>query len=170
MLSINKMITVKRIGGTAAFIVTLIFSLIVFNWPTVHAHKQSLLIDAALRGYVGRMKLISFRCQPDEPACQTNYCLTPIVTAAMAGQSNAVRLLLENGANVDGKSRGGQTALTAAAFNGHRETVELLISKGADINSEFDGCTALGFAKLRRHAEVVNLLLNKGANRDGNCE
>jgi len=116
------------------------------------------------------MKLIlAMGANADEPACQGNRCLTPLV-AAIAGQADAVQLLLDHGANVNYKLTRGQTALTDAAFNGHAETVKLLISKGADINSEFDGCTALGFAKLRGHIDVVNLLMNAGANRDGNCK
>jgi uncharacterized protein len=171
MLSTKKIITLKRVGGAAAFIVAITFSLLLFNWPNAQAYRQSLLIDAALRGYIGRMKLIlAIGAKADEPACQGDYCPTPLVTAALAGHPNAVQLLLDHGAIVDRKSRRGQTALIAAAFNGHTETVKLLISKGADVNSEFDGCTALGFAKLRGHVEVVNLLLNKGANRGGNCE
>ena len=171
MLSGKKIMTVKRVGGAAAFIAAIGFSLIFLNWPNLRAYRQSLLIDAALRGYVGRMKLVlAMGANADEPACQSNRCLTPLVAAAMAGHSNAVQLLLDRGANVDRKLARGQTALTNAAFNGNTETVKLLISRGADLNSEFDGCTALGFAKLQHHPDVVNLLANAGANRDGNCE
>jgi hypothetical protein len=171
MLSIKKVMTVKRIGGAAAFLAAIAFSLIFLNWPNARAYRQSLLIDAALRGYVGRMKLIlAMGANADEPACQSNRCLTPLIAAAMAGQSDAVQLLLDRGANVNRKLTRGQTALTDAAFNGHTETVKLLISNGADLNSEFDGCTALGFAKLRGHIDIVNTLSNAGANRDDNCK
>jgi ankyrin repeat protein len=171
MFSLKKIITVKRVGGAAAFIAAIAFSLMLLNWPNARAYRQSLLIDAALRGNVGRMKLIlAMGASADEPACQSNRCLTPLVAAALAGHADAVQLLLDRGANIDRKLTRGQTALIDAAFNGHTDTVKLLIAKGADLNSEFDGCTALGFAKLRGHTDIGNLLSKAGANRDDNCE
>lgn len=171
MLSLKRIVTIKRAGTAAAFLGAIAFSLIFLNWTNARAYRQSLLIDAALRGYAGRMKLIlAIGGNSDEPACQGNRCLTPLVAAALGGHRDAVQILLDRGAKVDGKMTRGQTALTCAAFNGHAETVELLISKGADLNSEFDGCTALGFAKRQHHTDVVNLLSKAGANPDGNCE
>ena|SRR3569832_1181801 len=171
MIPVEKIITIQQARGIAAFFITVTFSLILLNLPKTHQYRQTLLIDAALRGHTGRMNLLlALGASADNPACQSDYCLTPLVTAAVAGHSDAVQLLLEYGADVNRKSNAGQTALTAAAYNGHTDIIKILISKGADLNSEYDGCTALGFAKLRGHFEVVTLLLNNGANRDGNCE
>jgi ankyrin repeat protein len=171
MLLIMKIITPKRTGAAAAFILAIIISLVIFIWPNAHQYRQALLIDAALRGYTGRMRLLlALGANADEPACQSDSCFPPIVWAALAEEPSAVELLLDHGANVNRKPRRGATALTAAAFHGDTETVKLLLSRGADINSDLDGCTPLGLAKLRKHAEVVNLLSKQGASRDGDCE
>jgi ankyrin repeat protein len=46
----------------------------------------------------------------------------------------AVTRALSDGANVNGKSKDGVTALYVAAQFGHRDIAELLITKGADGN------------------------------------
>ena len=57
---------------------------------------------------------------------------TVLAIAALMGHTKVVSLLLENGADVNAKSRDGGTALHAAAFLGRVETVKLLLDKGAD--------------------------------------
>jgi ankyrin repeat protein len=69
---------------------------------------------------------------------------TPLITAAAYGQSEAAKLLIENGANVNGVNYEGSTALHTAAFFCHSETVKLLLDKGAEVNAQNDrGDTAL---------------------------
>jgi hypothetical protein len=48
--------------------------------------------------------------------------------------ADAVRLLLESGANPNAKSLGGDTALHLAAYGGHLEPLRALIEGGADYN------------------------------------
>ena len=45
-----------------------------------------------------------------------------------------MRLLLEKGADVDDKSKFGETALHLAAASGHEAVVRLLLEKGADVD------------------------------------
>ena len=69
---------------------------------------------------------------------------TPLIVAAVFGQTKAARLLIENGANVNAKNNEGSVALLAAAFLGHPATVKLLLEKGADVNAKNNnGQTAL---------------------------
>ena len=55
-----------------------------------------------------------------------------------------VRLLVENGAEVNNKNNDGTTALLWAASKGYLEIVRLLVENGAEVNSKNnDGTTAL---------------------------
>jgi ankyrin repeat protein/spore coat protein CotH len=60
--------------------------------------------------------------------------ITPLSWAAMAGQAEAVQLLIKQGANVNGLNRDGNVPLHGAAFLGQAEIVELLIQHKADVN------------------------------------
>jgi len=61
---------------------------------------------------------------------------TPLMVAALFGQTEAASLLIEKGAKVNAKNNEGSTALLTAAFFGHPETVKLLLEKGAEVNAE----------------------------------
>ena len=56
--------------------------------------------------------------------------------AAFCGYESIVQRLLEKGADIDGKDRSGQTALSRAAMKGHEAVVKLLLEKGADVESK----------------------------------
>jgi ankyrin repeat protein len=76
-----------------------------------------------------------------------------------------VVLLLEKGADVQIRNKGGLTALHAAAYGGHLDIVELLVSKGALINDEenFYHMSPLHAAAEEGHADVVAFLLSHKA-------
>src|SRR5207248_569371 len=79
-----------------------------------------------------------------------------------------VKLLLENGADVDAKDYYGWTALHIAAESGDEALVRLLLDKGADPNTKRTGfswaeSTALHIAAACGHEAVVDVLLEKGA-------
>jgi len=59
----------------------------------------------------------------------------PLVLAAVAGQVDAVKLLLHHGARVNAKDDKNSTALHAAAFFGRVEVLEVLVKAGADLNA-----------------------------------
>lgn len=74
---------------------------------------------------------------------------TLLATAALMGHTKVVALLLEHGADINGRSRDDGTALHAAAFLGRIETVKFLLEKGADANLQSNiGGTAMDGAKL----------------------
>jgi ankyrin repeat protein len=84
--------------------------------------------------------------------------------ATRHGHESLVRLLLENGSNINARSDSRSTALHGA-LNDQTDVVELLIENGADIDAEDkEGCTALYWAMLLRDRLTVKLLLDKGAN------
>ena len=84
--------------------------------------------------------------------------------AAMAGDADAVRRLLDLGFAVDSPDAQGCTALLRAAGGGHRATVDLLIGRGADPQHAANtGATPLSAAVSMRQADIVQDLLAAGA-------
>lgn len=78
------------------------------------------------------------------------------------GQEAIVKLLVENGADVESKCSG-WTPLTRAAENGHEAIVKILLKTGRlDVNTK-DGKKPLWWAVERGHKAVVELLLEMGA-------
>jgi len=98
---------------------------------------------------------------------------TVLMSAAKAGRTEAVKLLLEAGANVNAKNDRGQTALHRmldtrnSDYNNSlqlKDTVELLLAKGADVNlKDKDGRTPWHLAAESADGDIVKLLLDKGA-------
>lgn len=84
--------------------------------------------------------------------------------AALYGYKSTVRLLLDQGANIEA-TEFKHTALHWAAHEGHAATVQLLLDRRADIEarSPFNE-TALHWAAKGSHAETVQVLLDRGAN------
>lgn len=84
--------------------------------------------------------------------------------AASEGNTAAVELLIEFGADVKTKSKSGFTPLLFAVRNGHKETVEALLARGANANDTApDGTSALNVAVVNACFEVAAVLLNHGA-------
>ncbi|MEN1960511.1 ankyrin repeat domain-containing protein [Luteimonas sp. MJ246] len=80
--------------------------------------------------------------------------------AAMAGDTAAVRRLLELGFPVDATDEKGCTALLRAAGGGHGETLELLLEHRADPQrAAHTGATPLSAAVSMRHVAIVDRLL-----------
>jgi ankyrin repeat protein len=92
---------------------------------------------------------------------------TPLlISAAYDGATEAARLLVEKGADVNARDKSGMSVLEQAAFSNHIELVRLLLAKGADVNTaDQSGFTALMAAANNgdRNAELVKLLLQHGA-------
>ena len=75
-----------------------------------------------------------------------------------------VRLLLENGAEVNAQNAGNQTPLLYSAYGGFRRVVELFLEKGASFQyQDSNGLSPLHFAARQGQAAVVEMLINKGA-------
>lgn len=89
--------------------------------------------------------------------------ITALHCASANGHLEIVRLLLENGANVNAPDR--HTALGLAVKHGYREIVHLLLENGADTNviQDYGSGTVLQLASCRGDIEIVHFLLEKGA-------
>ncbi|TAK38744.1 MAG: hypothetical protein EPO30_04275 [Lysobacteraceae bacterium] len=84
--------------------------------------------------------------------------------AAIVGDADAVRRLLDLGFGIDTVDAQGCSALLRAAGGGHREVVELLLERGADPQlGAHTGATPLSAAVSMRHVDIVDRLLAAGA-------
>ncbi|KRG87023.1 ankyrin repeat domain-containing protein [Stenotrophomonas sp. CW117] len=90
-----------------------------------------------------------------------------VPAAAMAGDADAVRRLVELGLPVDAVDAQGCTGLLRAAGGGHVATVDLLLARGADPqHAAASGATPLSAAVSMRQAAIVTALLDAGARID----
>jgi len=81
------------------------------------------------------------------------------------GQIEAVRILVDAGADVDEQFDNGITALMLMSILRQTETVRVLLEAGADVNAtnNADGETPLIFAVYGGSTETVSLLIESGA-------
>ena len=87
---------------------------------------------------------------------------TPMMHAIHKHQPEVVSLLIEAGADVNGRAPNGCTALMFAAGEGQIGVVTLLLDKGADPRAETrDHTTALTNAVAGGYTEIVRLLLTR---------
>ncbi len=76
-----------------------------------------------------------------------------------------MELLLEFGADLKAKSKGGYTALLFAVRNNRLDTVKFLLQHGANVNDAIpDGTAALNMSLLNADFDLASLLLDFGAN------
>lgn len=71
-------------------------------------------------------------CLVDKGDNKTPCHTTPLMHASLSGQTEMVRLLVRNKANVNAENSLKQTPLALAAHNGHDECVQLLVDHKAD--------------------------------------
>ena len=98
---------------------------------------------------------------------------SPLITAALFDKRDAVKLLLDAGADINFQNNDGSTALISAAFFGRPEVVEMLLAKDADktIKNKY-GATALDnvsapFAEVKEVYDVMgNMLAPMGLKLD----
>jgi ankyrin repeat protein len=90
--------------------------------------------------------------------------ITPLMVAAETGSPEAMKMLIDRGADVNGRNTYGSTALMWSVTD--LKKVRLLLDHGADVNvAARSGRTALIIASFANpSADVVRMLLAKGAN------
>jgi ankyrin repeat protein len=77
-----------------------------------------------------------------------------------------VKLLLENGAELESQDRKGRMPLSLAAYRGHGAIVKLPLKDGAELESQdIEGRMPLLLAANRGHEAVVKLLLEPDGRR-----
>ena len=89
----------------------------------------------------------------------------PLVDAARNGDRDALRALLQKGANVNAAEADGTTALHWASYRDDVESADLLIRAGAHVSAANDlGATPLWTAAQNGSEAMVRRLLSAGAN------
>ncbi|MBL8870113.1 MAG: ankyrin repeat domain-containing protein [Planctomycetaceae bacterium] len=99
-----------------------------------------------------------------DPNTSDGFGNTPLSIAAHFGRTDAVKLLLKNGAAINGIA-GRMTPLQCAVYSEHPETAACLLTNGADPNAaDKYGTTPLAIAANKGNAILARLLLDAGAN------
>ena len=94
----------------------------------------------------------------------TGGVTTPLIEATKNGFTNNIDLLIQNGADPNGRDAVGSTPLIIASEGGVLDIVEMLIEEGAQINFITElGTTALSMAKASGHSAIARKLETLGA-------
>ena len=103
------------------------------------------------------------------PTCGFNHRCQPLATAAMEGDLELIRFLIDHGADIDGYNAYDDVALIYALSHEKTKAAKLLIESGANVNipnafgiSPFIGATASG------DIELVTLMIQNGADLNKN--
>lgn len=90
--------------------------------------------------------------------------LLPVSWAAGMGHEELLGFLLDNGAEIDAKTKGQETPLHHAVLSGRLNTAKLLVEKGADVLAVAScGQSVLHRAALRGDRDIVDFLVQSGA-------
>ncbi|XP_018427337.1 PREDICTED: tankyrase-2 isoform X4 [Nanorana parkeri] len=141
--------------------------------PLSNSDADCQLLESAKAGDLDTVKKL---CNPQTVNCRDieGRQSTPLHFAAGYNRVAVVEYLLEHGADVHAKDKGGLVPLHNACSYGHYEVTELLVKHGAVINvADLWKFTPLHEAAAKGKYEICKLLLQHGAdstkkNRDGN--
>ncbi|MEP4076616.1 ankyrin repeat domain-containing protein [Haloferula sp.] len=137
-------------------------SLVIFGALSMHVLASDALLEAAYRDDLAAAK--GRLAEGDEVDEANRHGVTALSLACRNGSAEMVRLLLDGGADANGKLDGGESCLMIAARTGNVSSVLALIGKGAKVNAtERRGQTALMWAAAEGHHRVVECLIAHGA-------
>jgi ankyrin repeat protein len=130
-------------------------------------HQLS-VFEAAAFGRTERLAAI-LNDEPSQANARSDDGFTPLHLAIFGERTQATRLLLDRGADVDALSTGviaRVPPLGTAVFRRSVHLSRLLLDAGADVNRQgAGGFTALHSAAQSGEVELVKLLLERGADR-----
>lgn len=132
--------------------------------PTIPTANGLTVLIAASRQHNGILKTLLARKLDVNRRAGNGF--TALMTAAAAGNTEGVRLLLEAGADPNILSKQKDSALGEAATSGAEESVRMLLAKGAAVNvPDARGYTPLMYAAASDAipASTVKLLIAAGA-------
>jgi ankyrin repeat protein len=88
---------------------------------------------------------------------------TPLHIAAETDNTAIIKILLDNGANIEARAyKPKMTPLQVAVIHGNLSAVRILVQKGADVNAKYSyNQTTLGLAKKYKQIDIVKYLQTK---------
>lgn len=168
--------TDTRDGRTALIVATMeghkdIVDLLLSNgaalYPQLHQNEDwtNPVMLAAIKGHIDILKCLIKAGADIQIANKTNS--TAVTYAAVNGQTEALKILLDTGALPDPKNTdGGATPLILITYSplGNIPCIKLLLKHGADVHAvDNKGRTALVHAATIGKKEVMEVLLDAGA-------
>lgn len=89
---------------------------------------------------------------------------TPILLATKLQKIETVKILIENGADVEAKNESGLTALKIAISSRNEQLIKILLESGANVNSKNDNnATPIMGASYWGLIRIIEILLKSGA-------
>ncbi|XP_018580221.1 tankyrase [Anoplophora glabripennis] len=175
LMSYNVDLSIVSLQGyTAAQVASENVLKILQDPPTGTADVECQILEAAKSGDLDQVQRLlgSF---PHIVNCRDldGRHSTPLHFASGYNRVSVVEFLLQQGADVHAKDKGGLVPLHNACSYGHYEVTELLVKHGASVNvADLWKFTPLHEAAAKGKYEIVKLLLKHGAdpskkNRDG---
>ncbi|WP_165219694.1 ankyrin repeat domain-containing protein [Aquisphaera insulae] len=117
------------------------------------------LLHAAEAGDVPRIRSLLDEGAPIECELRNRDPFTPLMLASWRGKAEAVRLLLERGADPDHENVERERAITMAAIENHWDIFRMLVEYGADLTAcDATGRTGLDYARLGAPPELLQWL------------
>uniref|UniRef100_A0A672JAU3 Poly [ADP-ribose] polymerase n=1 Tax=Salarias fasciatus TaxID=181472 RepID=A0A672JAU3_SALFA len=131
-------------------------------------YKKDELLEAARSGNEEKLMALltplNVNCHASDGRKVNDRLSTPLHLAAGYNRVRIVQLLLQHGADVHAKDKGGLVPLHNACSYGHFEVTELLLKHGACVNAmDLWQFTPLHEAASKNRVEVCSLLLSHGA-------
>lgn len=132
---------------------------------TTRTKSAPTLLGAAGEGDADALaRLLASGSPADERAAPGGE--TPLMRAAARGHEEAVRVLLDAGADACARRADGFTPLILAVFFGHEGVARLLVERGADASARTGlGTTAARWAEARGFASIADLVRAAEASR-----
>ena len=129
----------------------------------IKPEKQTVFFNSCVTQPLSVVEYLLKNCKPDvnyKSYFKDEAAVFPLWFAARSSKLELVKLLIEHGADVNAKTRSGQTAIHAACQENNFEIVKVLDNAGADVNSaDNEGGTCL---MATNNINIVKYLLNKG--------
>jgi Ankyrin repeats (3 copies)/Ankyrin repeat len=157
-----------NLGAVVVLAIVLFLCWLPINIWARREHDKQQLVDFFEAIYQNRVadvkKLLAIGISPDTE--DVTGSTTPLLMAAENGETRIVSILLQYGANANGKTdRSGQTPLHLAVSNFDQESIKALVDHGANVNAtDRNGRTAVMLAASTADAETVRFLIQRGAN------